>query len=194
MPAYRAAGAMRYTGAGEKCMTDPGNCCGDTENIILIGMPWSGKSTAGVLLAKQLSRNFVDTDLVIQAAEKRRLQEIIDTEGLAAFRRLEERHVLGLSCRGHVIATGGSVVYSESAMAHLKKNGCCIYLELPFAALKQRAADMAMRGLVRARGQSLRDLYEERTPLYARYADVTVRCGERNHEAVLRAIVAALSG
>lgn len=163
------------------------------KNIVLIGMPWSGKSTVGVLLAKRLSRGFVDTDVRIQAAERRRLQQIIGADGLDAFRRLEEQYILGLDCRGAVIATGGSVVYSAPAMAHLKQTGVCVYLELPLGTLQERADSVDSRGLVRAPGQTLEDLYRERRPLYQRYADIALPCEGLGHDAVAEAICARLS-
>lgn len=165
----------------------------DTDNIVLIGMPGAGKSTAGVLLAKRLSRDFVDTDVMIQAAEGRRLQEIIDTDGLDVFRRLEERQTLSLNCRGHVIATGGSAVYSRRAMEHLAEAGTIVHLELPLDALRKRLTDLDSRGVVMAPGETLGQLYEERMPLYRRWADVTVSCESLSHEEVVDAIVAAMS-
>ena len=161
-------------------------------NVVLIGMPWSGKSTVGVLLAKALARAFVDTDVVIQAAEGRRLQEIIDRDGVEAMRAIEERHLCALECRGNVIATGGSVVYSERAMRHLKSGGCCVYLQAPFGVIQQRAVQADSRGLVRGPGQTLRDLYDERLPLYEWYADVTVACGGLDHERTVAAIIECL--
>lgn len=161
-------------------------------NIVLIGMAGAGKSTVGVLLAKALSRQFIDTDLVIQAAEHRRLQDILDAEGLDAFRRIEERHVLGLDARGAVIATGGSVVYSAAAMAHLKRNGTAIYLQLDADTLERRVAGADPRGLAIAPGQSFRDLYAERRPLYEKYADITIDCSNLTHDEVVARIVRAL--
>ena len=163
------------------------------QNVVLIGMPGVGKSTVGVLLAKALSRQFVDTDLVIQAGECRRLQDIIDMDGIATFRALEERYVLMLSCRGDVIATGGSVVYSAAAMEALESRGVVVHLDLPLDILEERIANLDMRGVVRATGQSLADLYEERVPLYRRYADVTVACAGLDHEGVTAAIQARLA-
>ena len=155
-------------------------------------MPGAGKSTCGVLLAKALSRGFLDTDVYIQAREGRRLQETIDALGTAEFCRLEERHVLSLSCSGCVIATGGSVVYSLAAMEHLSSSGVIIYLRLPLAALEKRLSDLDVRGVVMAPGQTLRELFEERTPLYRRYAEITIGCEDLTHEEVVREIIAAL--
>jgi shikimate kinase len=162
------------------------------QNIVLIGMPSSGKSTVGVLLAKEASRRFADTDVLIQAMAGKRLQAIIEEKGLDAFNQIEESVAIDLDCRGYVIATGGSVVYSERAMEHLSRGGVVVYLYLPFPRLKERAPDLDNRGLVRKPGQSLRDLYQERTPLYERYADVTIDCTGLDHEGVLQAIRDAL--
>ena len=162
------------------------------QNIILIGMPGAGKSTAGVLLAKALSRAFVDTDLLIQAAEGRRLQETIDSDGLDDFLALEERYVLALDVRGTVIATGGSVVYSERAMRHLKQRGTAVYLQLPLPQLEARITDMDSRGVVIAPWQSVTDLYHERLPLYEHFADRTIDCAGLSHDQVVVRLVSAL--
>jgi len=163
------------------------------DNIVLIGMPGAGKSTVGVLLAKALSRNFVDTDLIIQASEGRRLQTLIDEDGLESFQLAEERHLLAMNLSGAVIATGGSVVYSEEAMAHLKAAGKAVYLELPLAELRRRITNMDTRGVVRAPGQTFEALYAEREPLYRKYADVVIPCGGLGHDEVVFAVRAALS-
>lgn len=161
-------------------------------NLVLIGMAGAGKSTVGVLLAKALSRTFIDTDLIIQAAEGRRLQDILDRDGIEAFRRLEEKHILALNAQGAVIATGGSVVYSARAMAHLKANGVAVYLHLPVDALERRVTNLDSRGIVMAPGQTFADLYRERQPLYEKYADLTVDCTGQNHDAVVDRVIAAL--
>lgn len=160
------------------------------ENIILIGMPWSGKSTTGVLLAKALAMPFVDTDVLIQASEGKTLQEIINMEGVAAMRQREEQHILALECRGHIIATGGSVVYSDTAMKHLKRSGRCYYLQLPLSVVESRATNIDYRGLVREPGQSLADLYAIREPLYRRYADEILDCNRLDQEGVLERLLA----
>jgi len=166
----------------------------DDRNIVLVGMPGVGKSTVGVLLAKALSRAFVDTDVLIQQREGRRLQDIIDAMGMEAFCRMEERYVLSLECVRTVIATGGSVVYSDRAMAHLKSDGVAVLLDLPLKALRERLEDLDSRGIVMAPGQTLEGLYRERRPLYMRYADVTIDCAGRRHEQVVRQIITALGG
>jgi shikimate kinase len=145
-------------------------------NIVLVGMPGAGKSTLGVILAKALGWKFVDTDLAIQEREGRLLQEILDTDGPNAFRRIEEAVVLSLACRNTVIATGGSVVYSEKAMAHLSKDGVVIYLPITFAEMERRLINITTRGIVLVNGENLRAMYDERVPLYERYADIVVGC------------------
>ena len=161
-------------------------------NIILIGMPGAGKSTSGVLCAKLLSRDFIDTDVYIQAQAGRRLQNIIDNDGLDEFCRLEAKTVCSLSCTGYVIATGGSVVYSEAAMAHLRENGIVVYLELSLAELEKRIDNMDSRGIVITAGQTFADLYRERTPLYRKYVDITINCKGLTHEQVGHMIMSRL--
>jgi shikimate kinase len=164
----------------------------DPRNIVLIGMAGAGKSTVGVLLAKALSRQFIDTDLVIQAAEGRRLQDILDSKGLDEFRLTEARHVLALNARGAVIATGGSVVYSEAAMAKLKREGVVVYLKLDPSVLESRVTNFDSRGIAIAPGQTFRELLDERRPLYERYAGITIDCTGLTHEQVVARIIGAL--
>ena len=162
-------------------------------NIVLIGMPGAGKSTIGVLLAKQTALGFVDTDLLIQSAAGRSLQAIVDREGYLALRQLEEQVLLGLSVNKHVIATGGSAVYSERAMAHLKANGLVIYLDVDLATLSARIDNLGTRGLAKRPDQTLADLLHERAALYQRYADLTIPCSGLNHEQVCDRIIAAIT-
>ncbi len=162
------------------------------KNIVLIGMPGVGKSTVGVLLAKATSRDFIDTDVTIQAKEQRGLQEIIDQDGLAAFCRIEERHVLSMRYQGCVIATGGSVVYSASAMKHLQSRGIIVHLFLDLPGLQRRLTNMDTRGVVMAPGQTLAQLFKEREPLYRKYANVTMNCARRTHEEIVAAIMEKL--
>ena len=158
------------------------------DNIILIGMPGAGKSTVGVILAKRLGFQFFDTDLLIQAREKKRLQQIIDHQGLEYFRQIEEQVISNLHVEHSVIATGGSVIYYPQGFAALRATGHCVYLQVPLACLEQRIADMGQRGLVMAAGQTFADLYYERTPLYQQYADVSVSCDNLNAEQCAAAI------
>jgi shikimate kinase len=159
-----------------------------TNNLILIGMPGAGKSTVGVLLAKQFGLDFIDTDLLLQRQEGMRLQQVITLKGLDSFRKAEEQMLLALNCENTVIATGGSVIYSEPGMAHLKTLGKRIYLHISLPQLTQRIADMGERGILMARGQSFADLYDERTPLYSRYADLDVPIDDLGVEEVLKKI------
>lgn len=144
------------------------------ENIILIGMPGVGKSTVGVLLAKRLKLAFVDTDIYIQTREGKSLQELIQLYGTSGFCDLEGNYIQTLSAAASVIATGGSVVYMQSAMEHLQAGGQIVHLDLALNRLQQRLDDIDARGVVIGPGQKLGDLYAERKPLYAKYADITI--------------------
>ena len=157
-------------------------------NIILIGMPGSGKSTIGVLLAKYLSMGFVDTDLIIQEAEKKTLQTILDETDYLNLRKVEESIILSLCCRNHVIATGGSAVYSDRAMAHLKKNGISVFLKVPIEVLECRIADYETRGIAKSPEQTFNDLFSERSSLYEKHADITINCLALTHDQVADAI------
>lgn len=143
-------------------------------NVVLIGMPGAGKSTIGVILAKMLGKDFIDADLEIQKQEGRLLREIIAQEGPDGFLRVEERVNEGLSPENAVIATGGSVVYGSKAMEHLGEIGVVVYLRLSYPAVKARLKDIRGRGVVLREGQTLFDLYRERSVLYERYAQVIV--------------------
>ena len=145
-------------------------------NIILIGMPGAGKSTLGVLLAKAMGKLFVDTDIIIQQKTKRLLQDIIDNDGTDAFLKLEEDILLTVNETNTVIATGGSAVYSEKAMEHFKKSGKIVYLHVDFAEIEKRVTNITTRGIVLKNGKSLADAFDERKPLYDKYADVVIDC------------------
>ena len=158
-------------------------------NIILIGMPGSGKSTVGVILAKLTSLGFADTDVLIQLSEGRSLQEIVDGDGYMALRKIEEEILLHLDCLNHVIATGGSAVYSHIAMEHLKQGGLVVFLDVDMATLESRIRDFENRGLAKRSDQTLADLFRERYPLYTKYADMTVACAGLTHEQVCASII-----
>ena len=143
-------------------------------NIVLIGMPGVGKSTVGVILAKVLGYQFVDADLVIQEQEGKLLCEIIEEVGTDGFIEVENRVNAGIEAEHTIIATGGSVVYGKEAMEHLRDIGTVVYLEVPYEILEQRLADIKGRGVVLRDGQTLYDLYLERTPLYEKYADIRI--------------------
>ena len=144
------------------------------DNITLIGMPASGKSTVGVLLAKRLGYSFVDVDIVIQEQEGRLLKEIIAEEGQEGFLHVENRVNAELFVHNSVIAPGGSVIYGKEAMEHLKKISTVVYLKLSYEAVEERLGNLTDRGVVLKDGMTLKDLYEERIPYYEQYADITV--------------------
>lgn len=143
-------------------------------NIVLIGMPGVGKSSAGVVLAKILGYEFVDSDLVIQKQEKRLLKDIIATEGNEGFLEIENRINASLDVTNSVIATGGSVIYGEDAMNHLANIGTIVYLRATYQTIASRLSNLTGRGVAIKDGQSLYDLYKERTVLYEKYAEVTI--------------------
>ncbi len=149
------------------------------KNIVLIGMPGAGKSTVGVVLAKKLGFAFLDSDLVIQSREGRLLHEIIEEQGVEKFWSIEEEANLSIDAVRTVIATGGSVIYGSKAMEHLGKNGIIIYLKLSCRKIAGRLGDLNERGVTLREGQTLETLYEERTPLYEKYAHITMDC--ENH-------------
>ncbi len=159
------------------------------KNIILIGMPGAGKSTVGVILAKTLGMKFTDTDIAVQESAGRLLQEIIDEEGTGAFLAIEERTILSRHFHHAVIATGGSVVFSESAMEHLKRDGVVIYLKISFEEMTQRLRNITTRGIVLIAGQSLRDMYDQRIPLYEKYADITIDCSDDDFENIVERVI-----
>ncbi|MCD8083649.1 MAG: shikimate kinase [Clostridiales bacterium] len=161
-------------------------------NITLIGMPASGKSTVGVLLAKRLGYSFVDVDLVIQERTGLLLKEIIAERGMEGFLRVEEEINASIDVRRSVIAPGGSVIYGATAMKHLKEISTVVYLKLTFEEVERRLGDLTDRGVALRHGMSLRELYEERAPLYEKYADLTIEeSGENPGRTVdrLRAIM-----
>ena len=161
-------------------------------NITLIGMPGAGKSTIGVVLAKVLGYQFLDSDLLIQKQEKRRLSEIIEEEGYKGFKDVENRVNESIEAENTVIATGGSVVYCEEAMEHLKSIGTVVYLKLSLNALSKRLGNLKGRGVLLREGQNLTDLYEERTPLYEKYADIVIDEEGKDLEASLEILLKTL--
>ncbi|MDN5871517.1 MAG: shikimate kinase [Nitrococcus sp.] len=165
----------------------------DRDNFVLIGMPGAGKSTIGILLAKRLAKNFIDTDVVIQTAEGRTLQEIVDTEGHLVLRAIEERELTRLELRNHVIATGGSAAYSERAMAALRRYGVILYLKVAYPTLARRVTNLGSRGIAKAANQSFADVFAERIPLYEQHAELIIDCDGLDQEQVVEAICTVLS-
>lgn len=159
------------------------------KNIILIGMPGVGKSTVGVILAKVLGYQFVDSDLVIQKEEGKLLKEIIAEVGPEGFIEVENRINASLDVTNSIVATGGSVVYGKEAMEHLREIGTVVYLALPYEEIDKRLSDIKGRGVVLRDGQTLKDLYEERTVLYEKYADVRIDETGLNVEETINAIL-----
>ena len=144
------------------------------DNIVLIGMPGVGKSTVGVILAKMIGYQFTDADLLIQKQEGKLLHEIIAEKGTDGFIEIEERVNASIEASHTIIATGGSVVYGKKAMEHLSCIGTVVYLKVPYDTLEKRLEDIKGRGVVLNEGQTLRTLYDERTPLYEKYADIEI--------------------
>jgi len=163
------------------------------KNIVLIGMPGVGKSTIGVILAKILGYQFIDSDLLIQNKEGKLLHEIINEQGLEAFVEIENNINTSIDLECCVIATGGSVVYGKEAMAHLKESGLIVYLKLPLPILKDRLGNIKTRGVVLREEQTLDELYEERSPLYEKYADITVEEKNQTIEETIQVIVDILA-
>lgn len=161
-------------------------------NIVLIGMPGAGKSTVGVVLAKNMGLRFVDSDICIQEEEGKLLHEIISDEGLEGFLEVENRVNASLNMEKSVIATGGSVVYGKEAMEHLKEIGCVVYLKLPYDAIAERLGDLNKRGVALREEQTLLDLYEERVPLYEKYAELVVDCSGKKIREIVEEIVSCV--
>lgn len=162
-------------------------------NVVLIGMPGSGKSTVGVILAKRMSLNFVDTDVLIQIREGRSLQDIVDEDGHMILRDVEERVLESLEVRKFVIATGGSAAYSHAAMIHLKEDGVVVFLNVAIDTLRARVDDYDTRGLAKRPDQTFEELFEERYSLYQKYSDIQIDCASLNQEEVCLEIQEALA-
>lgn len=161
-------------------------------NVILIGMPGSGKSTCGVVAAKLMLKNFFDTDLLIQNIEGTSLQDIIDNKGNDYFQEAEEKAILSLDIQGTVIATGGSVVYSQKAMEHLKSLGKIIFLNIDYEHMLSRISNLSTRGVLIKNGETLKDMFDERLPLYEKWADDVINCNDNTVQQTAEAIAAKL--
>lgn len=162
------------------------------KNVILIGMPGAGKSTIGVVLAKSLGYKFIDSDLVIQEKEGKLLHEIISEVGDDGFREIENRVNASIEMTKTVLATGGSAVYGKEAMEHLRKVGKIVYLKQSYDEIKNRLGDLSKRGVSIKKGQTLKDLYDERVPLYEDYADIEIDCSNKQLKDIVKEIKARL--
>jgi shikimate kinase len=158
------------------------------KNIVLIGMPSAGKSTVGVVVAKNLGMSFVDTDVLLQTMQGRLLQDIINEDGIENFLKIEENTIISLDCKNTVIATGGSAIYSEQAMNHLKQNGIVIYLDIDLEVVNKRLNNIKTRGVVLGPSQTLEQVYATRKPLYERYADITIDCSKYSIDTTINTI------
>lgn len=165
----------------------------DSRNLIFVGMPGSGKSTVGVLVAKRLGLGFIDTDLLIQQKAGCTLQDIVNQRGYLALRLVEEEALLQLNVEKHVLSTGGSAVYSDAAMTHLKMGGIVIFLDISLDTVASRIGDYSLRGISKRPEQSLIELYEERSALYSRYADITIQGDALSQERVCEVLIERLS-
>ncbi len=160
-------------------------------SISLIGMPGAGKSTIGVQLAKVTARDFVDTDLLIQLREHKPLQQIMDETDYLTLRRIEEEVLVDVDYANHIIATGGSAVYSDAGMAALKKLGPVVFLDVALDELKARIQNYETRGIAKHPSQSFAELFDERNVLYHRYADHIIHCAGKSQDEIV-ALIAAI--
>lgn len=158
-------------------------------NIILIGMPGCGKSTVGVLLAKSMLRDFVDTDLIIQNTYKKSLCDIINEDGLDGFKEKENSVLAQLKAENAVIATGGSAVYCPEGMENLKNGGKVIYLKLSPEEIKSRIKNITTRGIAMKEGTTIEELYNERAALYEKYADIIIDCENTTPEECVNKVI-----
>ncbi len=151
-------------------------------NLTLIGMPGAGKSTIGIILAKNLTMGFIDTDVLIQINQQKSLQQIVDETDYLNLRDIEEQEICKLNISRHIIATGGSAAYSDKAMRHLQTMSGIIFLKVSFDEIKRRIKNFETRGIAKAENQSFEELYDERQELYNRYADIVIDCRLRDQE------------
>ena len=158
-------------------------------NIVLIGMPGAGKSTLGVVLAKALGFDFIDTDLIIQSEQNEKLYRIIEKKGIEKFIEIENSTVASLETENSVIATGGSVIFGKQAMENLKKLGTVVYLQVEEKEIEKRLSNIKTRGIVMEAGETVGKIYKERTPLYEKYADITVPCKGMDLEKTVEKII-----
>lgn len=157
-------------------------------------MPGSGKSTVGIILAKYLSLDFIDTDVLIQIKQQKSLQEIINENDYINLREIEEKEILKINIRNHIIATGGSAVYSERAMNHLQDISTIVFLEVKVNEILKRIHNYETRGIAKARSQTFQDLFDERQLLYKKYAELTIDSNKRSQEEIAEIIASKLGG
>lgn len=158
------------------------------KNIVLIGMPGAGKSTVGVLLAKALNYMFIDSDLIIQNSDGRKLYEIINQDGIDAFLDLENRIISKIKVSNTVIATGGSAIFGAEGMKHLKESGIVVYIKLSCDEIVKRVNNIKTRGIAMKNGETIEDIYAKRVPLYEKYADIIVDCNTLSIEETVEII------
>ncbi len=161
-------------------------------NITLIGMPGAGKSTVGIILAKNISYGFIDTDVLIQINRQKSLQQILNDTGYLNLRKVEEEEILKLNIEGHIISTGGSAVYSKKVMEHLKNISTIVFLKVSLYEVKRRIHNFDSRGIAKAENQTFEELYYERQILYNRYSDIIVECSDIGQEETAEKIVEEL--
>ena len=161
-------------------------------NVTLIGMPGAGKSTVGIILAKNLSFGFIDTDVLIQINQRKPLQQILDESDHLNLRAIEEQEIMKLNIRNHVIATGGSAAYSTNAMSHLLNISKVTFLEVRFDEIKKRIHNFKTRGIAKSEKQTFKDLYDERQSLYKKYAEITIDCNRLDQEEIAMQISEAI--
>ena len=161
-------------------------------NLTLIGMPGAGKSTVGIILAKNLSFGFIDTDVLIQINQQKSLQHILDESDHLNLRKVEEHEIMKLNIRNHVIATGGSAAYSTNAMSHLLNISKVIFLEVSFEEIERRIHNFKTRGIAKTEDQTFRDLYDERQSLYKKYADIIIDCNRSDQEEIAMRIAESI--
>jgi len=166
----------------------------DKSNIVLIGMPGSGKSTVGRALSRRMNFGFVDCDEYIERMEDQTLQQIIDSRGVEEFKRVEEARILELNLKNYVIAPGGSVVYYPRAVEHLKKSSVFVFLNVPFNEIRSRLRNASTRGIVGLKTKTLQQLFDERLPLYLKYADIIVECSGKSRNMMIEEIYRRLAG
>ena len=162
-------------------------------NLTLIGMPGAGKSTTGIILAKNLGLGFFDTDILIQINQQKRLQDILDSKGYLDLRKIEEQEILKINIENNVISTGGSAVYSQQAMTHLQSISKIIFLKANFEVLEKRINNFATRGIAKAENQTFKELFKERQILYKKYADITINCNVLTQDLAAEKIIKILN-